>query len=373
MKVPRQGASVLQKPKSPETFDAERSALAKWIVAAMHASDLGDMEFNELALAVFRHQLRWNVTYARFVQSQGGEAVRHWTGIPAVSTDVFKWESVPVVCGSAEAAPHRFRTSGTTGELRGTHFFHSLDVYEASIEIAWRRLGLPQLPMYAVTLAPEDWPESSLGHMVGVLQRMLPEGGGCFIQKDGQLRADSLWNSLHSLPANQPVLVLGTALAFLNWFEQMDTGSGPPLTLPPGSAVMETGGYKGTGRGLAKSALYQLFESHLGVPTDRIINEYSMTELSSQFYSEGIGRAHRGPSWARARVIDPETRAEVSVGERGYVEIVDLANVDSVLAIQTRDLAVRREGGYFELIGRDPAALPRGCSRAADELIRNAQ
>ena len=136
---------------------------------------------------------------------------------------------------------------------------------------------------------------------------------------------------------------------------------------------METGGYKGSGRVLEKPELYRLFERHLGVSADRIINEYSMTELSSQFYTEGTGRPHRGPSWARARVVNPETRSEVEIGERGYVEVVDLANVDSVLAIQTRDLAIRSERGGFELIGRDPGALPRGCSRAADELMRNAQ
>ena len=42
---------------------------------------------------------------------------------------------------------------------------------------------------------------------------------------------------------------------------------------------------------------------------------------------------------------------------------------DAVLAIETQDLAIRRERG-FELHGRDPAALPRGCSRAADEALR---
>ena len=41
----------------------------------------------------------------------------------------------------------------------------------------------------------------------------------------------------------------------------------------------------------------------------------------------------------------------------------------SVLAIETQDLAIRRERG-FELLGRDPGALPRGCSRAADEQMR---
>ena len=42
----------------------------------------------------------------------------------------------------------------------------------------------------------------------------------------------------------------------------------------------------------------------------------------------------------------------------------DLANVRSVLAIQTEDLAVRRGTG-FDLVGRAQMAEPRGCSLRA--------
>jgi hypothetical protein len=100
-----------------------------------------------------------------------------------------------------------------------------------------------------------------------------------------------------------------------------------------------------------------------------MLNEYGMTELSSQFYSVGLGMPHTAGSWVRAVVIDPESGREVPVDSPGILRIVDLANLGSVLAIETQDLAVRRLEG-FELLGRDPAALPRGCSREADELLR---
>ncbi|MGK0187307.1 MAG: hypothetical protein ACI9R3_003094 [Verrucomicrobiales bacterium] len=358
-----------QEPTLPDAFDAERSALAERVKDAIGAGIVSDEAFNALALAVYRHQLRWNRPYAQFAQAQGGADAANWSEIPAVSTEVFKFEQLPLVCGEPERASHRFRTSGTTGEARGSHYFHSLDVYEASIANAWRELELPVLPPFAVTLSPDAWPESSLGHMVRVLADRLPAGGGCFIESDGTLQVEALDRSLRELPSECPVLVLGTALAFLRWFESMETEFRQPIVLPVGSAALETGGYKGSGIELEKSHLYQKFESYLGVPADRIINEYSMTELSSQFYTQGIGRPHRGPSWTRVRILHPETRREVPVGECGYVEIFDLANIDSVLAIQTRDIAIRHEGGEFELQGRDPAALPRGCSRAADELL----
>jgi hypothetical protein len=131
---------------------------------------------------------------------------------------------------------------------------------------------------------------------------------------------------------------------------------------------METGGYKGTGHQISKAELYALFERRLGLSPASVLNEYGMTELSSQFYTRGLGKPHMGPPWLRALVIDPETDEEVPLGATGVLRIFDLANIGSVLALQTQDLAIRREQG-FELIGRSPAALPRGCSRAADEAL----
>ena len=132
---------------------------------------------------------------------------------------------------------------------------------------------------------------------------------------------------------------------------------------------METGGYKGSGREIEKAELYDMFQTFLGLRPDAVINEYGMTELSSQFYARGLDTPHAGPPWLRATVIDPETGAEVEDGAIGILRIFDLANLGSVLAIETQDLAIRR-GERFELIGRDPGALPRGCSRMADEAMQ---
>lgn len=332
--------------------------------------------FADLAREVFLHQMRWNGPYARFVRAQFGGAdadavVRaDWRRIPAVSTDVFKLPGLPVVCGEANRAANRFFTSGTTrvpGEARGTHHLHALDAYEASIEAAWRQLELPMLAPCFLMPPPADPCTSSLGHMTTVLRRFLPDGGGYFVEADGTLRREALLQFLRASPGNRPVLVMGTALAFLHLFEAMEAENAAAPALPRGSMALETGGYKGTGRSLEKGAFYAMFERHLGLAAGQVINEYSMTELSSQFYTRGVGNPHRGPAWARVRVMSAETREEVAVGETGHLQVFDLANIDSVLAIQTKDLAVRRDDGAFDLVGRDPSALPRGCSRAADE------
>jgi len=63
-------------------------------------------------------------------------------------------------------------------------------------------------------------------------------------------------------------------------------------------------------------------------------------------------------------VISPETGELVGEGQTGLIRVFDLANVWSVMAVQTEDLAIRRGSG-FELLGRAAEAEPRGCSLMA--------
>jgi hypothetical protein len=106
---------------------------------------------------------------------------------------------------------------------------------------------------------------------------------------------------------------------------------------------------------------------------ERIVNQYGMTELGSQFYDSTLRepdavRRKLGPPWARVRVVDPETGEEAGAGAVGGLFVTDLANTGSVIALQTGDLG-RSVADGFEVLGRDPGAEERGCSIAADELL----
>jgi hypothetical protein len=83
--------------------------------------------------------------------------------------------------------------------------------------------------------------------------------------------------------------------------------------------------------------------------------------LSAETGKSGIKRYFQFPPWARDQIFSPETGGEVADGETGLIRVFDLANVFSVLAIQTEDLAIRRDG-HFDLIGRAQLAEARGCS-----------
>jgi len=211
----------------------------------------------------------------------------------------------------------------------------------------------------ALLPAAAEAPHSSLSQMASWL---------CADEKAFFVRGGAgHWRELEKIiaEATEPLALFGTALAFLDWFESLGDRS---VTLPGGSLAVETGGYKGARRELPKEELHARFSARLGLSGRRIVNEYGMTELSSQFYAHGIGTPHIAPPWARGLVIDPATGNAVADGETGVLRLYDAANLWSVCAVQTQDLAIRR-GDDFELIGRDPSALPRGCSRTADEML----
>jgi len=139
--------------------------------------------------------------------------------------------------------------------------------------------------------------------------------------------------------------------------------------------VMETGGYKGRSRELPKAELHALLRTCLGLPPEAIVCEYGMSEISSQAYDQVTSdkspsfastdsQAFHFPHWCRALVISPESGREVGEGETGLLRLFDLANVRSVLAIQTEDLAVRCGDGFM-LLGRARQAEARGCSLLA--------
>jgi hypothetical protein len=341
-------------------FEGLESRVSAFIAAA----DAG--AFDELALEVFRFQRAFNAPYDQYCRALGvTDCPADWRGIPALPQAAFK--HAPLRAFAAEAEIAAFRTSGTTGEGYGVHHFRSLRLYEEAILRGWDLMELPRLPQIILVPRPDAAPHSSLSHMMNTMKARAPGGEQHWcIEPGGTLKTDRLRSALDGYcKAGQPVLLLGTALAFLHWFESMN---GDAIALAAGSLMFETGGYKGSGRTLSKSALYEMARRRLGLDAGDIINEYGMTELSSQCYARGLGRPHAAPPWMRAVAVDPATGLEVAEGETGLLRIYDLANLGSVLAIQTRDLAIRR-GTDFEMLGRDPAALPRGCSRAADEML----
>ena len=318
-------------------------------------SSPSDEEFSALALDIFRYQFDRNHPYAAFARSvnKTPETVARWEEIPAVPTAAFKLPDLPLTCGQETLTT--FLTSGTTTETKGSHHFPSTHLYEKAISYGW---PLPKLPTFFLAPSDLESPQSSLSHMFSHLNN---GNDSRFLLKNSKFRLGQLFLQLAS---GQPLILMGTALAFRHLMEIHGS-----IPLPSGSHLLETGGYKGTSITLSKPDFYSQLSEFFKLPLNHLHNEYGMTELSSQAYATGPDGPHRFPRWCRHLILDPETEREVAPGETGYLVIHDLANLHSVCGIRTQDFAVRHEDHSFTLIGRDPGALPRGCSRTIDQAL----
>lgn len=353
-------------------------------------------EFESLALAVFDHQVRCNRAYGAYCRSQGRvpETVGSWTEIPPVPASAFKrldlFSGLPRASaerGAVDAEPPPppepeavFETSGTSQgkAARGRHPVASLELYrEASMPWFGRHLVPEDRPLKILALlaSPEVAPSSSLSRMAGFAIESWGLPGSRFLaDPDAGVDGAAVRVALEDARAEgDPVLLLGTAFAWVHWLEWA-VREGYEIRLPEGSRLMETGGFKGRSREIPRDELYLRLEQSLGLPAGRVVNEYGMTELLSQMYepvlaAPGAERVHGAPPWLGIQVLDPETLEPLPTGEAGLLCYLDLANVGSVSAVLTEDLGHLDDSGGLRLRGRAPGAEPRGCSLALEEML----
>lgn len=378
-----------------ETYlhDPEREAILGDLAPLLAAPDAacGPDVFDALALRIFRRQFRRCKpfgTLCRFRGVESPDAIEDVARIPLVPTDAFKFHRM--ACFDAFEGEVRFETSGTTQGTPGRHFMPDSSLYDAAALPRFARALLAAEPgafrFISLTGSPRAMPHSSLVHMIDAAGRRYGAGGAvdyCFAQDAVEM--DALESAIGAAKqAGQPVLLLTTAFALVYCLEILGPlgPGGPKVALPPGSRIMETGGYKGRSRRLERHELYARTAEAFEVRPACIVNEYGMTEMSSQFYDTPSEQCEWGdtsdpdrtgdtgdlkprikipPPWVRSTVLDPTTLRPVGDGETGVLAHIDLANVDSCAFLLTADAAVRRGGG-FELIGRLEDAEPRGCS-----------
>ncbi len=328
-------------------------------------------KWDRLAWELFAYQLGRVPSYRRLAYAReiSPARLRSWKQIPAVPQALFKRTTLYATGLPKPTAI--YETSGTTTGQPGRQHLLSTDIYRAVSTEGARRIGLFARigPLHFLAPSPADAPQSSLSAMFGFWQRHHGIRRSKFWVRHNAIDFVELRRVLAvQIKAGLPIGIAGTAFSFVHL---LDAWAGlAPLCLPAGSWLLETGGFKGRSREIAKPDLYAQLADAFTLRDADIYNEYGMSELSSQAYTRGVRGLHEVPPWARVLVVDPTTNREVRIGQRGLVRWIDLANVDSVLALQTLDIAERTPAG-FRLIGRLPRTEPRGCSLSAEDLAMN--
>jgi acyl-CoA synthetase (AMP-forming)/AMP-acid ligase II len=344
----------------------------------IHTDDASNDAFNELALLLFDYQVQNNKPLAKFARTRGKtpRSVKHWSDIPAVPINAFK--SLDLTCCRPEDAAAIFMTSGTTRKgQRGKSHHAALDVYDASMRRNFANRFMRndgELTMGILFPAPEMMPNSSLAHYLDLAMRDFGSADSENLMRSDGIDMPRLVAALERAEATgTPYALMGASFSLVHAMDGLNIQN-RRFQLPPGSRILDTGGFKGQSRELEPDAFYDALTQVFGVSRDDCIGMYGMTELSTQFYDNG--NAHcpapkSGPHWIRSRVVSPLTAMPVPKGESGVLLHTDLAHYNIVTSILTEDAAIETDDGFL-LLGRVEGAEAVGCSLAVDAFLKAA-
>ncbi len=314
--------------------------------------------FTQKALEVFRVQALHNSIYKAYLHHLQVEPNRvvALEEIPFLPISFFK--SHLIKTGEFEPDVY-FESSGTTGMQHSRHGILSKSAYLQNAEKNFIEFyGLPsQYCLLALLPSYIEKGNSSLVAMADDLIQKTGHPSSAFFLND----VEKLYQTLLKLEAaKQPTILLGVTYALLDFAEQY------PMKLKY-TTIMETGGMKGRREEITRAALHEILCKQFGVEV--IHAEYGMTELQSQAYSKGGGwfKTSSTMKVLLRSTDDPfDIWDETQFPNRsGVVNIIDLANADTISFIATDDLARFSEDGFFEITGRMDNCDIRGCSQLA--------
>ncbi len=306
-------------------------------------------DFERKSLEVFQFQYQHNKVYQRFVDLLGVDptSVQAIESIPFLPISFFKTHTLNV----KENHEVVFMSSGTTGQVRSQHFVADKAIYERSFSKGFQELYGDINSFAVLALLPSylEQGNSSLVYMAQSFVERTKEKGSDFFLHD----FERLHHSIQKLETEgQHYIVLGVSYALLDFLEEY------PQKMSCGF-IMETGGMKGRRKELTKAELHKILSAKSGGGS--IHSEYGMTELLSQAYSKGQG-IYTAPNWMKVLTRSTTDPLSLVQNQRGLLNIIDLANVNSCSFIATDDLGRVHDNGSFEVLGRFDTSEIRGCN-----------
>lgn len=310
-----------------------------------------EKEFEQLALETFFFQYKHVPIYQQYVDILGKNNPQSLYEIPFLPIDFYKHHEIR---SNTRAVEVLFKSSGTTQQVRSTHFLEDKSLYEHSFLKAYQQfVGNPK-EQIIIALLPNyvEQQFSSLVYMVEYLiQQTNHPLSGFYLYDSAKIKE----SYLEAMKQQKQVVLFGVTYALLDLAEE-----GVEL---PNIKVIETGGMKGRRAEISKAELHEILKDQLKV--DTIYSEYGMCELLSQAYSTGTH--FESPAWMKILIRDKNDPFNyIANGKTGGVNVIDLANLYACSFIQTQDLG-RKFDSHFEILGRIDNAELRGCNLMLDK------
>jgi phenylacetate-coenzyme A ligase PaaK-like adenylate-forming protein len=308
-------------------------------------------DFEEKALELFLFQFQNNLVYQKYCGHLGKvpQQVQELSDIPFLPISFFKHHQIT---STNELYASFFESSGTTGTVRSRLYYYDEPFYwHNSVRVFQRFFG--SLGDCCFFFLLPNYLERSSSSLVSMANHFYQQSdisyGGFFLYEHEKLH----FQLKEAIKAKKKVVLWGVTFALL------DFAAAYPDDYA-GMLVFETGGMKGRGKEPLCSEVHQALRHGFGV--EKIYAEYGMTELFSQAYSLGNEVFLEPPTMkVLVREMEDPLKVHSIPFQRGGLNVVDLANVDTCAFIETQDIGFLQPEG-FQVLGRFDNAEVRGCN-----------
>ncbi len=310
-----------------------------------------DEQFTTIALQIFKYQAVQNKVYKKYLALSNIEVekINSLEKIPFLPVEFFKTHKI--ITGNS-AYKKIFYSSGTTGSEKGKHFITDTGLYQQSSRNSFSCF-YDDVKEYCFLALLPSYLENKNSSLVYMMNDFI--SNSCY-KESGFYLFDhiKLVENLKKLKnKNIPTILLGVSFALLDLAEKYTLDFNELI-------IMETGGMKGRREEVTRNELHEKLKKSFCVKS--IHSEYGMTELLSQSYSKGDGKFY-SPPWMKILIRDSyDPRSYVSNGKTGGINIIDLANINSISFIETQDLGKINNDSSFEVLGRNDHSEIRGCN-----------
>jgi len=308
-------------------------------------------DFQKTTLEVFRYQAQENEVYKNFLNFLKIDytTISHTNEIPFLPIQFFKKNDI---ISGKRAVEKVFTSSGTTGMTTSKHLVTDLALYHYSLEKCFEQFYGP-LSDYTIFALLPSYLERNGSSLIDMVEYWIDKSNspqsGFYLYNHDELYKNLL---AHEKTGKKAILI-GVSFALLDFVENYKMNL-------KNTIVMETGGMKGRKKEITREELHHILKEGFG--TNEIHSEYGMTELLSQAYSRG-DLTFKTPSWMRILIRETEDPFRyVPEGKTGGVNVIDLANYNSISFIATDDLGKKIKPNQFEILGRFDHSDIRGCN-----------
>jgi hypothetical protein len=312
---------------------------------------VNEATFADIALDVFHFQARSNPVYKAFIENLGTSInhVNTLEEIPFLPISFFKTHTIKSGEWITQAT---FTSSGTTGMARSSHGVADFQFYLDHSRRCFEHFFGAITDYHFLALLP-SYLERKGSSLIAMMDYFIKESKSpysAFYLND----YSGLVSRLKALKndSRKPIL-WGVTFALLDLAEKYEEDLSHCM-------VFDTGGMKGRRREMTRNEVLEVMKAKINVKS--LFSEYGMTELLSQAYSID-NRGLLCPPWMRVLcrdISDPFQKGLLS--ETGGINVIDLANWQTISFIETEDLGRVYPNGAFEILGRLDNSDLRGCN-----------